>query len=289
MPLSDWLHSRQERRYTRLPPPQPDLPDGAWTKCEACGQLVHAAQFLRSDNVCPRCGHHFPMTPADRIEFLTDPDSFVEWDSELAAADPLEFVGGEKAYPDQLDAARAKTAGQDAVVTGKARIDGRPLALGVMDFRFIGGSMGSVVGEKVSRVYERAADESLPVLMVCSSGGARMQEGMLSLFQMAKTSAALHRFRESGRPYLALLCDPTTGGVSASFATLADVILAEPGALIGFTGPRVIEQTIRQKLPKDFQSAEFMLAHGLVDAVVPRDTQRETISLLLDLLGGADA
>jgi acetyl-CoA carboxylase carboxyl transferase subunit beta len=287
--LSDWLHNRQERRYTRLPPPQPDLPDGAWSKCEACGKLVHATEFVRSSNVCPGCSHHFAMSPAERIGHLTDPDSLEEWDAALTAVDPLSFVGGEKSYQDSIGRAKEKTCGEEAVVTGRATLDGRPLAVGVMDFSFIGGSMGSVVGEKVARMFERAGDEKVPALMVCTSGGARMQEGSLSLFQMAKTSAAVHRFREAGRPYLSLLADPTTGGVSASFATLADVILAEPGALIGFTGPRVIEQTIRQKLPKDFQSAEFMLAHGLVDMVVPRETQRETISTLLDLLGGPDA
>lgn len=287
MPLSDWLRNRQEQKYTRVPPPQTDVPGGQWTKCRACGELVHVAQFARSGNVCPSCSHHFPMTPQERIAYLTDADSFIEWDSGLTPSDPLGFVAA-KTYQESIEAAREKTCHEEAVVCGRATLAGMPFALGVMDFLFIGGSMGSVVGEKVTRLFERAADEGLPVVLVCASGGARMQEGVLSLFQMAKTSAAVGRHRRCRKPYIALLTDPTTGGVAASFATLADVILAEPGALIGFTGPRVIEQTIRQKLPKDFQSSEFMLAHGLVDLVVPRESQPETIAMLMDLAGGAD-
>jgi len=242
----------------------------------------------RSVNVCPTCSHHYPLTPAERLGYLTDPDSFVEFDRDLSPNDPLGFVAA-KSYRQSIDAAREKTAAEEAAVCGRASIDGIPVAIGIMDFRFIGGSMGSVVGEKVARLFERALADRLAVLMVCASGGARMHEGMLSLMQMAKTSAAVGRFRDSGKPYIALLTDPTTGGVTASFATLADVIIGEPGALIGFTGQRVIEQTIRQKLPKGFQSAEFMLEHGLIDMVVPRLDQPKVLTDLLDMLAGRDA
>lgn len=287
MPLSDWLSSRQQRRYTQVTPAQTDVPDGSWTKCAGCGALLHVAQMDRADHVCTQCGRHEPMTPVERIEHLTDAGSFVEWDKDLAATDPLGFVAA-KTYRESLAAARDTTCGEDAVVCGRASVGSIPLAIGVMDFRFIGGSMGSVVGEKVARAIDRAAAERVPVLMVCASGGARMHEGMLSLMQMAKTAAALARFREVRRPYLSLLTDPTTGGVTASFATLADVILAEPGARIGFTGARVIEQTIREKLPKGFQTAEFMLEHGLIDMIVARDEQRQVICKLMELFGAGE-
>ena len=288
MPLSDWLRGRQQPEYARVPPAQTDVPDGQWTKCESCGELVHQAQVVRSGRVCPRCAHHFPMTPQERIALIADPDSFVEWDTGLVPSDPLAFVAA-KSYAQSIEGAWEKTAGEEAMVTGRAALDGIALVLGVMDFRFIGGSMGSVVGEKVARAFERARDDRLPVLMVCASGGARMQEGMLSLLQMAKTAAAVDRYRDARRPYIALLTNPTSGGVTASFATLADVIIGEPGAFIGFAGPRVIEQTIHQKVPKGFQSAEFALEHGLIDMVVARDRQREVLTGLFDLLGGRDS
>jgi acetyl-CoA carboxylase carboxyl transferase subunit beta len=288
VPLSDWLKSRQQQEYTQVPPQGVDVPEGAWGKCEDCGTLIHVAQMEHSLNTCPDCGRHYPLTPAERIGQMTDPDSFVEWFRGLEPTDPLGFCAA-KTYIESLDAAREKTLAEEAVVCGGAAIEGDPIALGVMDFRFIGGSMGSVVGEKVARLFERATGERLPVLMIIASGGARMQEGMLSLMQMAKTSAAIGRYRESGKPYIAVLTDPTSGGVTASFATLADVILAEPRAFVGFTGPRIIEQTMRQKLPKGFQTSESMLEHGLIDMIVPRLEQKKVIIDLLDMLGGRGA
>lgn len=287
--LTDWLRERQqsrrEARYTQVSRPAPDVPEGVWGKCEGCGGLIAQAQMERNGKVCPSCGHYYPLAPVERLDLLIDDGTYEEWDAHLVPADPLGFAAA-KTYRESVAKARERSGAEEAVVCGAARLAGIPLAIGVMDFRFIGGSMGSVVGEKVARTFERAAEQRLPVLMVCASGGARMQEGMLSLFQMAKTSAAVARYREIGQPYVALLTNPTSGGVTASFATLADIIIAEPKAFIGFAGPRVIEQTIRQKLPKGFQSAEFMLQHGLVDMIVPRDQQRDTLAALLGLLGG---
>lgn len=285
MPISEWFSHRE--RYTRVAEPSAKrpVPDGIWSKCASCGEVIYQKQMQRNFKVCPHCQHHFEMSAAERIAMLADEDSFREMDANLATSNPLAFAAL-KTYEESVEQARAKSGTDEAIMTGTARIDGRALVIGVMDFRFIGGSMGSVVGEKVARAFEHATGNRLPVLLVCASGGARMQEGMLSLMQMAKTAAAVGRFKQAGPPFISLLTDPTTGGVTASFATLADIIIAEPGALIGFAGPRVIEDTINQKLPSGFQRTDFLLEHGMIDMVLPRELHRETLVRLLDYLGG---
>jgi acetyl-CoA carboxylase carboxyl transferase subunit beta len=293
MPLSDWFTARENRRYTRMSEepvtPASDVADGVWVKCDGCSRALYEGEIDQELRLCKYCGHHFPLTAPERIALLTDEGSFAEIDADLGPCDPLGFMGA-KSYEESLEGARAKSDLPEAVVTGRASIAGRPVVIGAMDFRFIGASMGSVVGEKVARAFELATADKLPILLVIASGGARMQEGMLSLMQMAKTSAAARRHLDAGLPYISVLTNPTYGGVTASFPVLADVILAEPGAAVGFTGPRVIEQTIRQKLPKGFQTSEFLLEHGMVDEVVPRAELRDRIELLLSYLvprGGA--
>jgi len=288
MSIADWFSARESRRYTRQneePPAgsQTDVPDGVWIQCESCKRALYEGELAESLRVCKHCGHHLPLTAPERIASLADEGSFAEIDARLSSCDPLEFVGA-KAYTTSLEAARDKSGLADAVVTGTASIDGVSVVLGAMDFRFIGASMGSVVGEKVARAFELATERRVPVVLVVASGGARMQEGMLSLMQMAKTSAAAQRHSNAGLPYISVLTNPTYGGVTASFPVLADVVLAEPGAAVGFTGPRVIEQTIRQKLPKGFQTSEFMLDHGLIDEVVSRADLADHIALLLGYL-----
>jgi len=287
MPIADWFKARESRRYTPSgdASARADLPDGVWVKCDSCKHIIYEGELVANGRVCRHCGHHLAVSAPERIESLVDEGSFVEMDANLSPADPLSFSAA-KPYLSSLEKAREQSGLPEAVVTGRARIDGRPVVIGAMDFRFVGASMGSVVGEKVARAFEAALADRAPIVLVISSGGARMQEGMLSLMQMAKTSAAAGRLSAAGVPYVSVLADPTYGGVTASFPVLADVILAEPGARIGFTGPRIIEQTIRQKLPKGFQTAEFMLEHGLIDAVVPRPELRETLTLLLAYLGG---
>lgn len=283
MPISDWFKAREQVRYTTVGTPsaeKAEVPDGVWSKCASCRHVIYAGELDDNLLVCPHCGHHFELTAPERIALLADDGSFEETDAGMTASDPLRF-GGSKPYADSLASAREKTGLPEAVLTGRATIGGVPVVLAVMDKRFIGASMGSVVGEKITRAMELALAERLPFLAVTASGGARMQEGMLSLMQMAKTSAAAERLAQAGVPYIALLTDPTYGGVTASFATLADVILAEPGARIGFAGPAVIEQTIKQSLPKGFQSAESMQKHGMIDAVVARKDLCEALEQLL--------
>lgn len=285
MPIADWFKAREQRQYTPSRPPEDRSASarGAWTKCEACKHILYEGELEENMRVCPHCGHHFPSPALERIEALVDEGSFTEIDAGMTSVDALRFDCG-KPYEETLDRARSKTGLDDAILTGLATIGGHRAVVGSMDFRFVGASMGSVVGERIARAFERALDERRSVVLSVSSGGARMQEGMLSLMQMAKTSAAAALLAESGLPYVSVLTNPTLGGVTASFATLADVVLAEPGALIGFTGPRVIEQTIREKLPKGFQTSEFLLEHGMIDAVVARQQTRETVSLVLDYL-----
>jgi acetyl-CoA carboxylase carboxyl transferase subunit beta len=259
------------------------VPQGLWTKCKSCGEIVYQQEIERNLMVCPKCDHHFYLPSRKRIELLTDEGSFTEFWSDLEALDPLEFKDA-KRYPERVKAAQKSTGVSDAMVAGRATLESQPLWIGAFEFGFMGGSMGSVVGEKVTRIFESAAEEKTPAVVVCSSGGARMQEGLLSLMQMAKTSAALSRLRTERRPYFSILTDPTTGGVAASFAMLGDVIIAEPRALIGFAGPRVIEQTIRQKLPEGFQRSEFLLEHGMVDMIVRRHELKGTLTRLLSLL-----
>jgi len=260
-----------------------EVPADAWEKCEACGHLDLREKFERALNVCPECGKHRRMSAEEYIELLTDNGSWRELWGDLRSADPLKF----EMYADRLTKALGKAGGSDAIYVGSARIDGLPYHLGVMNFAFMGGSMGSVVGEKIARLARRSLEKRLPLVLVCASGGARMQEGVLSLMQMAKTSAALAQLGLHGIPFVTILTDPTTGGVSASFAMQGDVILAEPGALIGFAGQRVIKQTIGQDLPEGFQTAEFLLDHGQIDDVVPRGSLRDTTARLLRHMQGA--
>ncbi len=285
MSISDWFTARERRRYVRVgdAAAQPDVPDGVWVKCDGCGKVLYEGELIADLRVCRHCGHHLAMTAAQRIEMLVDEGTFVETERGLLPGDPLSFSAA-KPYVESIASAREKSGLEEAVVTGRASIGGSPVVLAVMDFRFIGASMGSVVGEKIARAFELGVAERLPVVIVTASGGARMQEGMFSLMQMAKTSAAARRHSEAGLAYISVLTDPTYGGVTASFAVLADVLIAEPKAMIGFAGPRLVEQTIRRKLPKDFQTAEFMLEHGMVDEVVPRAELRERISTLLGYL-----
>jgi len=247
--------------------------------CPGCGIPHDAGAVAAALKTCPACGWHYRMEPAERIAYLADPGSFAEFSAGLSSRNPIRFEG----YEEKLAEARAKTGLNEAVVTGTCTVEGRPLVLALMSFAFMGGSMGSVVGEKISRAMLKGLAEKTPVMVFATSGGARMQEGMFSLMQMAKTASAAARLDKAGIPYFVMLCDPTTGGVTASFAMLGDVTLAEPGALVGFAGPRVIEGTLRQSLPEGFQRAEFLLEKGFVDRIVPRSEQRATIAALIDL------
>jgi acetyl-CoA carboxylase carboxyl transferase subunit beta len=258
-------------------------PTDAWTKCPVCDAQVFNKQLERTQRVCPSCGHHFRMSVGERIDLLLDPGSFEERDAGIEAVDRLGFVD-DRPYPDRLEASRVKTGLRDAVVWGVGSIEGQRVAIGIFDFRFMGGSMGSVVGEKLARCFEAALVERIPAVVVSASGGARMQEGTLSLMQLAKTTAPLVRLDAAGVPFIAVLTDPTTGGVLASFASLGDVILAEPRALIGFAGARVASDTVGEEMPEGFQTAEFLLAHGFVDGVVPRAELRASLARLLRLL-----
>jgi acetyl-CoA carboxylase carboxyl transferase subunit beta len=258
-------------------------PSDAWTMCPACDAQVFNRQLERSLRVCPGCGHHFRMSIGERIDMLLDPASFEERDAGLEAIDRLGFHD-DRPYDHRLEASRVKTGLRDAVVWGVGRVGGQRVAIAIFDFRFMGGSMGSVVGEKLARCFETALTERIPAVVVSASGGARMQEGTLALMQLAKTTAPLVRLDEAGVPFIAILTDPTTGGVLASFASLGDVILAEPKALIGFAGARVASDTVGEQLPEGFQTAEFLLEHGFVDLVVPRPELRGTLSRLLRLL-----
>lgn len=259
------------------------VPEGFWVKCSSCGEILQSKALKDNLQVCPECNFHFRVGAWERIAQLTQDHTFEEMDVELRSVDPLEFTDT-KPYVKRLQSAAESTQQLDAIVTGRGAIAGVPAMLGSFEFRFMGGSMGAVVGEKITRLFEAAIDEELPTILVCASGGARMQEGILSLMQMAKTSALVREMKERGLPYLSILADPTTGGVAASFAMLGDVIVAEPGALIGFAGPRVIEQTMRQGLPPGFQRSEFLLKHGFVDLIVPRRDLPQTLSKILTML-----
>jgi acetyl-CoA carboxylase carboxyl transferase subunit beta len=259
------------------------LSDNLWVKCKSCNEIIYRRVIERNLQVCPKCNYHFQIPARQRIEGLVDPGTFIEYDADLVSGDPLEFKDT-KRYPHRVKEVQESTGQKDAVVCGEARIEGQPVMLGVFEFSFMGGSLGSVVGEKVTRLIERAVEKKVGVIIFCASGGARMQEGILSLMQMAKTSAALARLREAELPYIGVLTDPTTGGVSASIGMLGDVILAEPKAMIGFAGPRVIKDTIRVELPDGFQRSEYLLDHGMVDMIVERKDLRHTLASLLEML-----
>jgi acetyl-CoA carboxylase carboxyl transferase subunit beta len=259
---------------------RPKAAEGLWLKCNHCREIIYRKEVDRNNKVCPKCDYHFPISVQERIALLVDLGSFREWETDLAPQDPLSFSDS-RSYRDRLAAQQGKTGRKDAIVIGEGTINGSRIALGVFDFGFMGGSMGSVVGEKICRAVDRALAARMPFVLVTTSGGARMQEGILSLMQMAKTSAAVARLAEARVPFIAILADPTFGGVTASVAMLGDVILSEPKALIGFAGPRVIEQTIKQQLPDGFQRAEFLLEHGMIDAIVERKHLKESLSTLL--------
>ena len=261
-----------------------EMPSGLWTKCPSCGEVIHNFALSENLQVCPKCDHHFNLGSRERIESLVDPDSFEEHDASMSSVDPLGFKGV-TTYAERLQSYKQKTGLVDAVTTGAGMIAGRKIGLGVMDFNFLAATMGSVVGEKITRVIEFSTKNKLPIILVCASGGARMYEGMLSLMQMAKTSGALALHAEAKLPYITVLTNPTTAGVMASYASLGDVIIAEPKAMIGFAGPRVIRETTPQTLPPDFQTAEFLEKHGLVDLIVTRQKMRQTLGDLLAYLG----
>jgi len=262
---------------------EPKALDELWLKCKSCNEMIYRKVVERNLQVCPKCNYHFQIPIRKRIECLVDPETFLEYDSDLSSTDPLEFKDSKK-YTQRVKESQETTGQKDAVVCGEAKIEGQPVMIGIFEFNFMGGSMGSVVGEKVTRLIERAIEKRVAVVIFCASGGARMQEGILSLMQMAKTSAALARLQEVRLPYISVLTDPTTGGVSASIAMLGDIIIAEPKAMIGFAGPRVIKDTIRSELPEGFQRAEYLLQHGMVDLIVERKDLRHTLSSLLGML-----
>ena len=273
--------SGRQKKYIKTPPKaeRSEVPKGIYVKCPHCKSNIYVVDLKSSVGVCTLCGGHLPISPKTRIKNLIDYNTFQEFDAEMTSVNPLQFEG----YDEKLEKYKTKTNQNEAVVTGVGKIEGIQTVVGIMDPRFIMGSMGSVVGEKITRAIEYATKHQLPLILFTASGGARMQEGIFSLMQMAKTSAALARHDEAGLLYISVLTHPTTGGVTASFAMLGDIILAEPGALIGFAGPRVIEQTIGQKLPSGFQKAEFLVEHGMVDAIVERHKMQETLYQLLKL------
>jgi acetyl-CoA carboxylase carboxyl transferase subunit beta len=282
-----WFRKEKKPKVAPLDRPT-QIPEGMWVKCGQCREILYRKDMIRQNWVCPKCSYHFTIPARDRIGVLLDEASVEILDGSLASIDPLRFKD-KLPYRDRLRDYRAKTGLNDAVVSARGTLDGIPVMAAVMEYGFMGGSMGSVVGEILARAAERAVTESRPLIIVSQSGGARMQEGALSLMQMAKISAALARLHEAHIPFVSILADPTTGGVTASYAMLGDVILAEPGALIGFAGPRVIEQTIRQKLPEGFQRSEFLVQHGMVDAVIQRADMKETLARLLRLFWHAPA
>jgi len=281
--MTAWFWKKREGEE-EAPRKKVQIAEGLWVKCDSCKEIVYRAEVDRAGRVCPRCKYPFRISARERVASLLDPDSFEERDAGLTSRDPLEFKDTKK-YVDRIKAAKKSTGLDEAVVTGMGRIGGNPVVLAVFEFGFLGGSMASVVGEKLTRAIELAIQKRMPLIIVSASGGARMQEGILSLMQMAKTSAALHRLAEERVPYVSLLTDPTTGGVTASFAMLGDLVLAEPRALIGFAGPRVIAETIRQPLPEGFQRSEFLLEHGQLDMVVERRDLRETLRRIIAFFG----
>ncbi len=260
-----------------------ELPAGLWTKCPSCGEIIHNLEIERNVRICPKCEHHFALTALDRIELLLDDGTFEEHDAKLTSVDTLKFTG-QASYTDRLKKYQKATGQRDAVITGLGAIEGKKVSIAVMDFGFLAATMGSVVGEKITRAIERATAARLPVIIVSASGGARMYEGMLSLMQMAKTCGALARHAEAKLPYISVLTDPTTAGVMASYASVGDIIIAEPKCMIGFAGPRVIRETTHQELPPGFQTAEFCVDHGLVDMIVHRKKMKETLAGLLSYL-----
>ncbi len=278
MSVLDWLAKRQVQKNEQTP--KRDMPGDLWVKCFGCGEVLYNKDLEQNFKVCDKCGHHFRLTFQERVDYTFDKDSFKQTDQNLKSYDFLNFTDTET-YTDRIEKARKKTGMEDCAVIGSAKLDGKNVMVAIMDFSYMGGSMGSVLGEKFSRIMERSIAEKAPLILFSASGGARMQEGILSLMQMAKVSALIAKMEQERVPYIVVLTDPTTGGTTASFAMLGDVHIAEPGALIGFAGPRVIEQTIRQKLPKGFQRSEYLLDHGMVDRVVHRREMRSVLTQLI--------
>jgi acetyl-CoA carboxylase carboxyl transferase subunit beta len=281
-----WFSKKQQPRISRTAEEgleRPSRMQGLWVKCEGCDEIIYRQEIEKNLNVCPNCGHHLPWPARARFAALLDEGSFEEFDNDLTSQDPLGFTDSKK-YRDRIKSTKKALGENDAFLSGTGKIEGKTVSVGAFIFEFMGGSMGSVVGEKVTRVFERAVELDCPAIVFSASGGARMQEGIFSLMQMAKTSAAIARFREIRKPYISVLLHPTTGGVAASFSWLGDVMIAEPKALIGFAGPRVIEQTIRQKLPEGFQRSEFLLEHGMLDAIVHRKDLRSKLGQLISLM-----
>lgn len=286
MSILSWIEEQRKLKLLNAPKynhPDSDVSQGLWTRCDHCGVILYIKHLKENQRVCFGCGYHLQMSSTERIEYLIDIDTWRPFDETVSPCDPLEFKD-QKAYTERLKEAQERTGLQDAVQTGTGLLDGIPVVLGVMDFNFMGGSMGSVVGEKITRLIEYGTQAGLPVILVCASGGARMQEGILSLMQMAKISAALHVHQNCAKLlYISVLTSPTTGGVTASFAMLGDLIFAEPKALIGFAGRRVIEQTLQEQLPDDFQTSEYLLHHGLLDLIVPRSFLKQALSETITL------
>lgn len=280
MSILDWFNKRERQQHDSR---KLDIPGDLWVKCHGCNEITYLKDLEQNYKICPLCNYHFRITPEERLDYIFDPNTFKETESEMVAVDFLKFQDTQE-YKTRLKNAQKKTKHQDAIITGTVTLQKKPINLGIMDFSFMGGSMGSVVGEKITRLIELALTNKCPLVIFTSSGGARMQEGIMSLMQMAKTSAALKKLSEMSIPYISVMCDPTTGGTTASFAMLGDINIGEPGALICFAGPRVIEQTIRQKLPKGFQQSEFLLEHGMLDLVINRSELRQKLYDLVSVL-----
>ncbi|MEE9369752.1 MAG: acetyl-CoA carboxylase, carboxyltransferase subunit beta [Pontiella sp.] len=277
------LFGSNKKNYSSITVKKREVPDGLWMKCPSCGEIVYKEEVSANLEVCTKCDHHFTLPRQERLDLLSDEGTFVEWAGNIKSVDALGFTGMQS-YVHKLEANQSKTGWDDAITVGGCKLNGRNIGLGVMDFSFLGASMGSVVGERITYLIERCTKEGRPVLLSCASGGARMYEGMLSLMQMAKTSAALSRHAQAGLPYIPILTHPTMAGVMASFATLGDVIVAEPEALIGFAGARVIRETTQQDLPEGFQRSEFLQDRGLIDMVVPRYELRDRMAQVLDYM-----
>jgi len=278
-----WFKKREEEKEEKEKREELELSDHLWIKCNSCNEIIYRKVIERNFQVCPKCNYHFQIPARKRIDCLVDPGTLIEYDADLVSTDPLEFKDL-KRYPHRIKESQEATGQKDAVICGEAEIEGQPAMIGIFEFNFMGGSLGSVVGEKITRLIERAIEKRMGVVIFCASGGARMQEGIISLMQMAKTSAALAKLHEARLPYISVLTDPTTGGVSASIGMLGDVIIAEPRAMIGFAGPRVIKETIRAELPEGFQRAEYLLQHGMIDLIVERKDLRHTLASLLEML-----
>lgn len=277
-----WFKKGEEEKEKKEIREEPKPSDQLWVKCNSCNEIIYRKVIERNLQVCPKCNYHFQIPARRRIDSVADPGTFIEYDADLISTDPIEFKDS-KRYPSRVKESQEKTGQKDAILCGETRIEGQPAMIGIFEFNFMGGSLGSVVGEKITRLIERAIEKRIGVVIFCASGGARMQEGILSLMQMAKTSAALAKLQEARIPYVSVLTDPTTGGVSASIAMLGNIIIAEPKAMIGFAGPRVIKDTIRAELPEGFQRAEYLLEHGMVDLIVERKDLRHTLASLLEM------